>query len=38
MLLLDRTWRIDARCAAKYGAQWERYVALVPHRLLPGVF
>ena len=37
-LLVDRTYRIDLRCAAKYGAAWERYCALVPHRLIPGVW
>ena len=34
-LLVDRTYRIDARCHAKYGKQWEAYVKLVPHRLIP---
>ena len=37
-LLVDRTYRIDARCHAKYGKDWERYVALVKHRLIPGVW
>ncbi len=37
-LLIDRCQRIDARCAAKYGAAWEEYVRRVPYKLLPGVF
>ena len=37
-LLLDRTARIDARCAAKYGAAWDAYVARVPYKLIPHVF
>jgi 7-dehydrocholesterol reductase len=37
-LLLDRCARIDARCHAKYGAAWERYVKIVPWKLVPGVW
>jgi 7-dehydrocholesterol reductase len=37
-LLLDRTYRIDARCDAKYGKYWEQYVTRVPYRLVPGVW
>lgn len=37
-LLLDRCARIDARCHAKYGAAWEKYVAAVPHKLIPGIW
>jgi 7-dehydrocholesterol reductase len=37
-LLLDRTYRIDARCHAKYGRAWEAYVKQVPYRLIPGVW
>ena len=37
-LLLDRTYRIDARCHAKYGKQWEAYCKLVPWRLIPKVW
>lgn len=37
-LLIDRTYRIDARCHAKYGKQWEVYCKMVPHRLVPGVW
>ena len=37
-LLLDRTYRIDARCRAKYGKQWEAYCKLVPWRLIPKVW
>jgi 7-dehydrocholesterol reductase len=38
VLLLDRTFRIDERCAAKYGQNWEQYCARVPYRLIPGVW
>jgi 7-dehydrocholesterol reductase len=37
-LLLHRTYRIDARCRAKYGRAWDEYVRRVPYRLLPGVW
>ena len=37
-LLVDRTFRIDARCHAKYGKFWEEYVERVPWKLVPGVF
>jgi 7-dehydrocholesterol reductase len=37
-LLVDRCQRIDARCEAKYGEAWRRYVAAVPYKLIPGVF
>jgi 7-dehydrocholesterol reductase len=37
VLLLHRAWRDDARCAAKYGADWEAYRARVPYRVIPGL-
>ena len=37
VLLLDRAYRDDARCAAKYGEAWKRYRALVPYKIVPGV-
>ena len=37
-LLVDRAFRDDARCAAKYGAVWDAYRALVPYKIVPGVF
>jgi len=37
ILLLDRAFRDDARCAAKYGASWDEYKKLVPWRILPGL-
>jgi 7-dehydrocholesterol reductase len=37
-LLIDRTYRIDARCAAKYGPAWDAYVRRVPYKLVPGLF
>lgn len=38
LLLVDRAFRDDARCAAKYGKDWDRYRALVPAKIIPGVF
>lgn len=38
LLLVDRAFRDDARCAAKYGKDWDRYRALVPFKIIPGVF
>ena len=37
-LLVDRTYRIDERCATKYGKFWDQYCAEVPWRLVPGLF
>ena len=36
-LLTDRAFRDDNRCAAKYGADWDRYRAKVPYRIIPGL-
>ncbi|EDM12225.1 7-dehydrocholesterol reductase, isoform CRA_b [Rattus norvegicus] len=38
ILLTHRCLRDEHRCANKYGRDWERYVAAVPYRLLPGIF
>lgn len=37
-LLLDRTYRVDGRCEAKYGAAWREYCRRVPWRLVPGIW
>ena len=37
-LLVHRTYRDDARCAAKYGTDWEAYCKAVPYKICPGVF
>ena len=37
VLLFDRAFRDDARCAAKYGGAWVKYRALVPWKIVPGV-
>ncbi|KAI8466239.1 MAG: sterol reductase [Monoraphidium minutum] len=37
-LLLHRERRDEAACAAKYGADWRRYCALVPWRIVPRVY
>ena len=38
VLLAHRQRRDDAKCLRKYGKDWERYVALVPSRIVPGVY
>ena len=35
ILLSDRAWRDDARCAAKYGAAWGEYCKAVPYKIVP---
>ena len=37
-LLVDRCFRLDKRCATKYGKYWDDYCRRVPYRLIPGVF
>lgn len=38
ILLIDRSFRDDARCAKKYGSDWDAYRKLVPSRIIPGIF
>lgn len=37
ILLTDRAFRDDARCAAKYGADWKVYCEKVRWRIVPGL-
>lgn len=37
ILLFDRAWRDDARCADKYKASWDEYCDKVPSKIIPGV-
>ena len=37
ILLLDRAYRDDARCASKYGKDWTKYQEKVPYRIVPFV-
>lgn len=37
ILLVDRAWRDDKRCADKYGADWAAYCQKVPSKIIPGV-
>ena len=36
ILLTDRAFRDDNRCAAKYGADWDTYREKVPYKIIPG--
>jgi 7-dehydrocholesterol reductase len=38
ILLVQRTFRDDEKCAAKYGKYWDAYRQKVRYRLIPGVF
>ena len=38
VLLLHRERRDEEACIAKYGADWARYTALVPSRIIPGIY
>ena len=35
ILLLDRAFRDDKRCAKKYGEDWNKYCELVPYKIVP---
>jgi 7-dehydrocholesterol reductase len=35
ILLLDRAFRDDQRCAKKYGPYWTKYCQLVPYKIIP---
>tara|TARA_R110000868_G_scaffold298752_2_gene558938 strand:+ start:1874 stop:3169 length:1296 start_codon:yes stop_codon:yes gene_type:complete len=35
ILLVDRSFRDDARCAEKYGDDWQAYCELVPYKMIP---
>lgn len=38
LLLLDRSFRHDKRCADKYGASWNQYCEAVPYKIIPYIF
>jgi 7-dehydrocholesterol reductase len=38
VLLVDRAFRHDKRCADKYGSSWDTYCEKVPYKLLPYIF
>lgn len=38
ILLIDRAFRHDKRCADKYGKFWDEYCERVPHKIIPYVF
>lgn len=38
ILLLDRAYRDEIRCSLKYGKFYEEYCALVPWKMIPGVY
>ena len=37
VLLVDRAYRDDERCAKKYGKDWKTYCDRVPYKIVPGV-
>lgn len=37
ILLFDRAFRDDKRCADKYGNDWQKYCSLVPYKIMPFV-
>ena len=38
LLLIDRAYRQEKRCAIKYGKDWEKYCERVPFRLIPFIY
>ncbi|MBA2711475.1 MAG: 7-dehydrocholesterol reductase [Tatlockia sp.] len=38
ILLLDRAYRDEKRCALKYGLYWQKYCQRVPYKILPYLF
>jgi len=38
ILLIDRAFRHDKRCADKYGESWDQYCKKVPYKIVPFVF
>lgn len=38
LLLMDRAYRQERRCAVKYGKDWEKYCEHVPFRFIPFVY
>ena len=38
ILLVDRAFRHDKRCADKYGEHWKRYCEKVPYRIVPYLY
>jgi 7-dehydrocholesterol reductase len=37
LLLVDRAYRDDKRCAEKYGVAWDEYCQTVPYKMIPGI-
>jgi 7-dehydrocholesterol reductase len=38
ILLVDRAYRHERRCAMKYGKDWEKYCEKVPFRIIPFIY
>lgn len=38
ILLVHRAIRDEEKCLAKYGSGYEKYMELVPHKILPYVY
>jgi delta24(24(1))-sterol reductase len=38
VMILHRATRDEARCRQKYGADWDKYLSIVPKRFIPFVY
>ncbi|KAH8104481.1 ERG4/ERG24 ergosterol biosynthesis protein [Cristinia sonorae] len=38
VLLIHRQLRDEDKCAAKYGADWDKYTKIVPYRIIPYIY
>lgn len=38
LLLIDRSYRHERRCAMKYGKDWEKYCEKVPFKIIPFIY
>ena len=38
VLLVNRSYRDDSRCNAKYGRYWDQYTQRGSYKIIPGVY